>query len=88
MLAAVTATELPSPVLNIASGRGVPARALVDELLAVSGATCAVLEDEPGSARSADVPWQQGEIDQAKRDLGWSPRHDLAASVAELWASP
>jgi nucleoside-diphosphate-sugar epimerase len=79
VLAAVPAPAVSHPVLNIASGWGVSARTLVKELLTVSGATCAVYEDEPGSARSADVPWQQAVITQAEHDLGWAPRHDLAA---------
>lgn len=87
VLAAVLAREVPYPVLNIASGRGVPARTLVKELLSVSGATCSVYEDEPGSVRSADVPWQQAAITLATRALAWTPHYGLASSVAELWGS-
>lgn len=87
VLAAATAREVPYPVLNIASGRGVPARTLVKELLSVSGATCSVYEDEAGSIRSADVPWQQAAITLARRALAWTPRYGLASSVAELWGS-
>lgn len=84
VLAALTAPELP-PVLNIGSGRGVPARALVKELLEVSGAGCAVYEDAPGSARSADVPWQEADITLATRVLSWRPRRELADAAADLW---
>ncbi|MEQ0562343.1 NAD(P)-dependent oxidoreductase [Amycolatopsis sp. NEAU-NG30] len=84
VLAALTAPDLP-PVLNIGSGHGVPARALVKELLEVSGAGCAVYEDAPGSARSADVPWQQADITLATRVLAWRPRRGLADAAADLW---
>jgi NDP-hexose 4-ketoreductase len=83
--AAATATVLPHPVLNIGSGRGVPVRAMVKELLAASGYAGPVHEDAPGSARSADIPWQQADITRATEDLGWRPRRDLATSLADLW---
>ncbi len=89
VLAAVIAPELPHPVLNIGSGRGIPVRAMVKELLAISGCTAAVREDAQGLARSADIPWQQADITRAVEDLGWTPRRDLATSLTNLWeASP
>jgi NDP-hexose 4-ketoreductase len=88
VLAAVTASVLPHPVLNIGSGRAVPVRVIVNGLLAASGYTGTVREDEPGPARSADIPWQQADITRASQDLGWRPRYDLSASLAELWGVP
>jgi nucleoside-diphosphate-sugar epimerase len=85
VLAAAAAAALPHPVLNIGSGAGVPARALVKELLAITGYPGTVHEDAPGSARSADMPWQQADIACARRDLSWRPCHDLASSLADLW---
>ena len=85
VLAAVTAPVLPHPVLNIGSGRGVPVRAMVNELLAISGCAGTVHEDAPGLSRSADIPWQQADISCAIEDLGWTPRRDLATSIADLW---
>ena len=86
VLAAVTADRLP-PVLNVGSGRGLPCRDLVKELLAISGASCAVREDDGGSARSAGVSWQQADITLATTVLQWRPRRDLADAVADLWRS-
>jgi nucleoside-diphosphate-sugar epimerase len=88
--AAVAATALPHPVLNIGSGRGVPVRAMAQALLAASGRDAVVRADaapadSPDSARSADIPWQQADITRAAEDLGWSPRRDLATSLADLW---
>ncbi|GAB2831603.1 NAD-dependent epimerase/dehydratase family protein [Lentzea nigeriaca] len=85
-LAAVTAEGLP-PVLNIGSGRGLSCRDLVKELLAISGASCAVREDDGGSARSAGVSWQQADITLATTVLEWRPRRNLANAVADLWWS-
>jgi NDP-hexose 4-ketoreductase len=86
VLTAAAAPALPHAVLNVGSGIGVQARTLVKELIAISGYAGPVHEDLPGSARSSDVPWNQADIALARQDLDWRPRHDLAASVADLWA--
>ncbi len=85
VLAAAAAEAQPSQVLNIGSGVGTPARALVKELIAISSYAGTVHEDAAGSARSADKSWQQADIARAGLDLGWHPRHDLTASLADLW---
>ena len=85
VIAAACAPQLPHPVLNIGSGRGVPVRALAKELVAISGCTAAIREDAPGSSRSEGLMWQQADITRAVADLGWRPRRDLAASLSDLW---
>jgi NDP-hexose 4-ketoreductase len=85
VLAAAAAPALPHAVLNVGSGTGVLARALVKELIAISGYAGPVHEDSPGPARSSDVPWNQADITLARQDLDWRPRHDLAAALADLW---
>ena len=85
VLAAAVAPALPHPVLNIGSGRPVLVRALVRELLAVSGCSCQVTEDGPASARSAAWSWQQADIGHAARDLDWLPLRDLGTSLADMW---
>jgi nucleoside-diphosphate-sugar epimerase len=85
VLAAMTAPELPHSIINVGSGRGVAARVLVEELLAVSGYQATVHEDAAGSSRSAALPWMQADISRARRDLGWLPSRDLKASVSDLW---
>jgi len=87
VLAAVTAGPVPHPVLNVGSGRAVPVRAMVSGLVAASGCPATVHEDAPGQPRSPDIPWQQADISQARGDLGWQPRRDLTASLADLWAA-
>jgi nucleoside-diphosphate-sugar epimerase len=83
--AAATAATLPHAVLNVGSGRGVPVRAMVKQLLAISGCTAAVHEDAQGPARSPDIPWQQADISQAVADLAWTPHRDLVTSLTDLW---
>jgi nucleoside-diphosphate-sugar epimerase len=90
--AAIAAASVPAlrhRVLNIGTGRAVPARALVSQMLAISGWTGEVCEDSAGSPRTPDVSWQQADITCAAEDLGWKPCRDLTASLAALWeASP
>lgn len=83
--AALTVPVLEHPVLNVGSGRGVPARALVDELCRITGFTGPVHEDAAGSPRSVNVPWQQADITTISTALHWQPRTELATSLADLW---
>jgi NDP-hexose 4-ketoreductase len=85
VLAAAAAPSLPHAVINIGSGSGVPIGNLVKELVAISGYDGLVHENAEGSARSPEKSWQQADITRARQDLGWRPRHDLAASLADLW---
>jgi NDP-hexose 4-ketoreductase len=86
VLAAVTAPVVATPVLNVGGGRGMPVRALVSTLVGIAGFTGTITESANGSARSADVPWQEADITAIDRELGWRPRTSLAASLAALWA--
>jgi len=83
--AAAAAATLPHAVLNIGSGRGTPVRAMVKQLLAISGCTSAVHEDLQGPARSPDISWQQADISRAVADLAWTPHRDLTVSLTDLW---
>lgn len=85
VIAAATVPALPHRVLNIGSGRGVPVRTMVRQLLAISGCASAVREDSPGSPRTADISWQEADITCAIEDLDWTPRRGLETSLADLW---
>jgi nucleoside-diphosphate-sugar epimerase len=88
VLAAITAPDVAAPVLNVAGGRGVPVRTLVDTLAGVAGFTGTITESANGSARSGEVSWQEADIAAIGRVLGWRPRTGLRASLAELWQAP
>ncbi|MGW6919293.1 NAD-dependent epimerase/dehydratase family protein [Kitasatospora sp. NPDC054939] len=84
---AVTA-EGPLPrVLNLASGRARPVRAIADGLVAAAGFTGRIDESGAGSERSAAVSWQQADVSAAARALGWEPATDLADTLRDLWLS-
>jgi nucleoside-diphosphate-sugar epimerase len=84
-LAAITAPTVGRPVLNVASGHGVPVRTLVDTLAGIAGFAGTITESANGSARSADVPWQEADISGIGRALGWRPEVGLRTSLEDLW---
>ncbi len=55
VLAAITAPAIGIPVLNVASGRGVPVRTLVDTLARIVGFAGTITESANGAPRSAAV---------------------------------
>ena len=93
VLAAAVAAQLPRPVINVASGTGVPSRTLVGHLVAISGRDVTVREGAfpggpGGPVRSPAQSWQQGDITRAAIDLGWRPRRDLTDAVRDVWEGP
>ena len=85
VLAAATGPVPADGVVNVGSGTAVPARELVRTLVGVSGARVRIEEGDGGSARSADVPWQQADITAATAAWDWRPRTPLAVSLEGLW---
>lgn len=85
-LAATADRPLPR-VLNLASGRARPVRAIADGLVAAAGFTGRIDESGAGSERSAAVSWQQADVSAAARELGWHPETDLADTLRDLWLS-
>lgn len=85
-LAVTAAGPLPR-VLNLASGRARPVRAVADGLVAASGFAGRIDESGAGSERSAAVSWQQADVSAAAGALGWHPETDLADTLRDLWES-
>lgn len=84
---AVTAGGPLPRVLNLASGKAQPVRAIADGLAAAAGFTGRIDESGAGSERSAAVSWQQADITAAATALGWQPRIPLADTLRDLWLS-
>jgi nucleoside-diphosphate-sugar epimerase len=78
----------PAPrIVNVGSGRAVPARLVVELLCNVAGFAGRIVEQGSGPARSAAVGWMLADIDRARADLGWAPHHDLITSVDAIWSA-
>jgi nucleoside-diphosphate-sugar epimerase len=82
--AALTPARVPF-LLNVGSGRATGLRELAKAMAAVAGTEQRLVESEPGSFRSADVPWQQADISAARHALNWLPSIDLSTSLRDMW---
>jgi nucleoside-diphosphate-sugar epimerase len=87
VLAAVTAGTLRHRVFNAGSGRAVTAREAVRLLAAQAGYAGAIREEGVAQQRSAAVDWIRADIGRARSEFGWSPVHDLAQSIKDIWHS-
>jgi NDP-hexose 4-ketoreductase len=85
--AAALADRLAEPVLNVGSGRPVRCRDAVGLLAGIAGFTGRILETDQPSLRSGFVDWSAADVSRTERWLGWTPAHDLRASVAAAWES-
>ncbi|WP_307850373.1 NAD-dependent epimerase/dehydratase family protein [Crossiella equi] len=83
--AAAVTPGVDEPVLNVASGEGVAVGELAKALTGIAGYTGPIGQADTGSARSADVPWQQADISAIGKALDWRPAHSLATSLSDLW---
>ncbi|WP_435229103.1 NAD-dependent epimerase/dehydratase family protein [Streptomyces sp. Tue6028] len=85
--AVVRAAESPAAhgVFNIGSGRARDIRTLVAALVRASGRPRDSVRGHPGTVQSRGADWIQVDSTRARRLLGWSPRHDLDASMRAMW---
>ncbi|OGN82411.1 MAG: hypothetical protein A2X23_07900 [Chloroflexi bacterium GWC2_73_18] len=85
VVAAATTPSVPSPILNVGSGRAIRVREVVELLAAIAGFDGVIAEGVDGSPRSGEVPWQAADLARIGRELGWVPRFDLRSSAEALW---
>ncbi|MFE0177507.1 NAD-dependent epimerase/dehydratase family protein [Streptomyces sp. NPDC059002] len=84
------ALTVPGPVsrvLNIGSGRAVPARELAHGLVRAARFTGRLAETLGTVGRAAPAPWQCADVGAAERELGWTPTYSLKESLDALWAA-
>jgi NDP-hexose 4-ketoreductase len=86
--AVVSAASLqpePGGVVNIGSGTGTTARALVELLAKVAGYSGPILEADAAAPRPDEGDWQVADISRARALLSWAPRRSLRDAVGQLW---
>ncbi len=71
--------------LNVASGRALSIREMLDRLVAASGLEVEISED-PSRMRPADVPVVQGSSARLRALTGWEPEIALDATIRDIWA--
>ncbi|KAB2962689.1 MAG: GDP-mannose 4,6-dehydratase [Thermoanaerobaculia bacterium] len=72
----------PGEVYNIASGRGITIRAMLDQLLALSKVEVKV-ETDPARLRPSDVEVLLGDASKFRAATGWEPRIALETTIAD-----
>jgi nucleoside-diphosphate-sugar epimerase len=72
-------------VVNVGSGVPVRLRAVVDELIARSGADVTV-ETDPALVRAQDPPYVVADVARLRRVTGFAPRYVLSESLADVLA--
>ena len=74
--------DVPSGTYNVASGRAVELRAVVDTLISLAG--CAIeVEVDPARLRPADIPVLAGDPARLVAASGWSPAVPLEQTLAD-----
>ncbi|MEO8503114.1 MAG: GDP-mannose 4,6-dehydratase [Acidobacteriota bacterium] len=73
----------PGEVYNIATGKGITIRALLDKLLALSKIKVTV-EVDPDRLRPSDVEVLLGDSSKFRADTGWEPRIPFDTTVRDL----
>ncbi len=80
----IAARGEPGEIYNIARGRGFSIREIAQTLLSFAG-TAIRLEVDPALVRPVDVPALVGDPAKLAAATGWSPEHDLAATLRSVW---
>ena len=88
LLEALVEGRIPSekPVYNVATGRSVPIRELVEILCRLAGVEMAT-EVDPALVRADDPPDIRGDSSALRELTGWRPAIALEASLADLLES-
>ena len=74
----------PGEVYNIASGRGITIRELLDRLIALAGVEVRV-EQDPERMRPSDVEILLGDSSKFRADTGWEPQIPFAQTLKDTY---
>jgi len=88
VLEALTDGRIPAhrPIFNVASGRSVPIRGLVEILCRLADVEMAI-EIDPALVRADDPPDIRGDASALRRLTGWRPEVALETSLADILSS-
>jgi GDP-4-dehydro-6-deoxy-D-mannose reductase len=73
-------------VLNVASGRSVEIGEILRRLLELAGVSPEIAVD-PDLVRPGEAPDIRGDPAALREATGWTPEHDVASMLAEVWRS-
>ena len=72
----------PGEVYNVATGRSLAIRELLEALLALSQRPLSV-EEDPARLRPSDIPDLVGDASKLRRQTGWGPEYSLEATLRD-----
>ncbi|WP_208030624.1 NAD-dependent epimerase/dehydratase family protein [Streptomyces cyanogenus] len=81
---AAARADVCGQVVNIGSGEAVEVRQVVRRLVALSGLSLTVVEDQDRDEQRGDLQWQRCDVSLALRLLGWQPQLSLERSLHDL----
>lgn len=87
---AILASHAPKSdrkLFNLGTGEATQARNLILNLAKIAGFSGSILERDLGSARSANVSWQEADISQIQNWLSWKPQFSVQEGLEQLWQS-
>ena len=74
----------PGAAYNVASGRDVSIREVIDDLQRISGIDAPIVQ-APGRLRPHDTPRVQADVSAIAHDAGWRAEIPLATSLSDMW---
>ena len=74
-------------VLNVASGRAVEIRYLLERICVLAGVSPAV-EVDPSLVRPDEAPEIRGDSGSLRALTGWQPGHEIEETLRDIWATP
>ena len=83
-MVAAAAVGVAGAVYNLCSGVGTPIKAIVEQLIELTGKPISVKVD-PRLVRANEADAMVGDHQLATSELGWTPRIPLAESLAAAW---
>ena len=72
-------------IFNVASGRAITVRQLLDQLIELSGVDVTVTVD-PSRVRAVDTTYLSGDATRLKHATGWTPTRTLRETLTDIWA--
>ena len=85
-LAALLARGRPGEAYNVASGKDVSIREVIEQIIQLSGVEAA-LHIDAGRLRRTDVSCVRADIRKIVSETSWRPSIDLATSLDDMWRS-
>ena len=71
-------------VYNLASGKSISIRSILDLLITVSGLNVDVIQD-PSRMREVEIPELVADITKAKKELSWSPEFEIRNTLEDIY---